>query len=92
MPYLPRDRRVALATFPGEPPATSGELNFLLTECCKRYVQAHGLEYRTLNDVLGALEGAKQEFYRRVAAPYEDKKKTANGDVYLALMNELERT
>jgi hypothetical protein len=47
-----------------------------------QYVSDHDLSYRTINDVLGALEGAKLEFYRRVAAPYEDQKIQENGDVY----------
>jgi hypothetical protein len=35
-----------------------------------------------VNDVVGALDGAKAEFQRRVVAPYEDKKIRENGDVY----------
>lgn len=35
-----------------------------------------------MGDLLGAIEAAKLEFYRRVAAPYEDKKCMENGDVY----------
>jgi len=31
---------------------------------------------------MGVLECIKQEFYRRAVAPYEDKKKEENGDVY----------
>jgi len=31
---------------------------------------------------MGALEGAKLEFYRRVVVPYEEKKMKENGDVY----------
>jgi hypothetical protein len=41
-----------------------------------------GLSYQTINDIVGALEGAKLEFYRRVAVPYEDKKIIENGDVF----------
>jgi len=33
-------------------------------------------------DVLGALEGAKQEFYRRKVVQYEENKIAENGDVY----------
>jgi len=40
------------------------------------------LRYQNINDLLGALEGAKLELYRRVAAPYEDEKVESNGDVY----------
>lgn len=38
--------------------------------------------YSEINNAIGVLECAKQELYRRVAAPYEDKKKEVNGDVY----------
>jgi hypothetical protein len=37
--------------------------------------------YRDLHAVLGAMEAAKLEFYRRVVAPYEDGKIAENGDV-----------
>ena len=48
-----------------------------------KYMQQHGLNYRVINDIVGAAEGAKAEFQRRVAAPYEDKKILQNGDVYV---------
>ena len=38
--------------------------------------------YQHVNDALGALEGAKLELYRRVAAPYENDKAVQHGDVY----------
>jgi hypothetical protein len=38
--------------------------------------------YQTLNDVMGALAGAQMEFYRKVVAPYENKKEIINGSVY----------
>jgi len=45
-------------------------------------MKEEGLSYRTINDILGALEGAKLEFYRRVAVPYENSKLSENGDIY----------
>jgi hypothetical protein len=63
-------------------PKTAGELNYLFTELSKSYVSAKGLSYQTINDVVGALDGAKVEFQRRVVGPYEDKKINENGDVY----------
>jgi hypothetical protein len=42
-----------------------------------------GLSYKNINQAIGALECAKLELYRRVAAPYEDKKALINGDVYV---------
>jgi hypothetical protein len=41
-----------------------------------------GKNYKHINEIIGVLECAKQEFYRRVAAPYEDTKIQENGDVY----------
>jgi hypothetical protein len=65
---------------------TPGELNFKFTALAVAYVERHGLSYRTINDILGALEGAKLEFYRRVAIPYENGKIQENGDVYPAAL------
>lgn len=45
-------------------------------------MQRKGLKYDTINDILGALEGSKLEFYRRIAVPYENVKLAENGDVY----------
>lgn len=59
-----------------------GDLNysisFILNALCETK-----LSYAAANRIIGALECAKLEFYRRVAAPYEDKKIEENGDVYL---------
>ena len=60
----------------------SGELNYQFTQIIKSYLDAHGLCYQTCNDIIGALEGCKLEFYRRVVAPYENDKCQTNGDVY----------
>lgn len=82
MPYIKPERRrpIALGT---EPPITAGELNFAVTTIVQRFTAARGgVSYQVINDALGALEGAKQEFYRRVAAPYENRKIQENGDVY----------
>jgi hypothetical protein len=62
-------------------PQNSGELNYAITKLVLEYYEQEG-GYSSINDVLGALEGAKLEFYRRVAAPYEDTKIEENGDVY----------
>jgi len=62
-------------------PQTAGELNFIITTFIRDYYLAKP-SYQSINDIVGALEGAKLEFYRRVAAPYEDLKMKENGDVY----------
>ena len=79
MPYITHLDKAALEENPAETP---GELNYLVTELIKQYVRTKGLNYQTCNDVMGALEGAKAEFYRRVVGPYEDQKIEENGDVY----------
>ena len=60
---------------------TAGNLNYTITSIVHLYLKKHGLRYSVINDCVGALEGAKLEFYRRVAAPYEDEKIKENGDV-----------
>jgi hypothetical protein len=81
MPYIRYDRREDLET---DLTAMSvpGELNYKITLLLTKYMRAKGLNYQTINDIIGALEGAKAEFYRRIAAPYEDQKIKENGDVY----------
>jgi hypothetical protein len=84
MPYIPeKDRDHA-----EHEPQTSGELNFAFTKLIDQFVHDHGLRYATFNTVIGALEGAKLEFYRRVVAPYENIKIQQNGDVYTCLQGE----
>jgi hypothetical protein len=61
---------------------TVGDINYIITNAVNQYVKLKGLSYSSINDVIGILECAKMEFYRRVAVPYEEKKKELNGDVY----------
>jgi len=61
----------------------AGELNYLITRLCITFMYDNGKNYQNINNVVGALEGAKMEFYRRYAAPYEDTKVKENGDVYV---------
>lgn len=60
---------------------TPGELNYLISRIAHSYVARKGLNYTRLNDVVGVFTAAKDEFYRRVVAPYEDKKISENGDI-----------
>ena len=80
MPYIQTVRRERLDG--DDKMLDAGELNYELTLVIKKYLEFHGTRYRTLNDILRALEGAKSEFYRRVVVPYEDTKIKENGDVY----------
>jgi hypothetical protein len=78
MPYIAKKERLRAA----HSPETAGELNYQITLEVQDFVQRIGLSYQTINDVVGALEGAKAEFQRRVVGPYEDTKIATNGDVY----------
>ncbi len=62
-------------------PRDVGELNYAITSLILDFLPK-APRYADYNAVLGALEAAKLEFYRRAAAPYENQKAFDNGDVY----------
>ena len=81
MPYIPQERRQAILA--GAKPQDAGELNFAITVLVDNYLNDKGgIRYAHLNEVMGAMDCAKLELYRRVVAPYEDKKIGESGDVY----------
>ena len=81
MPYIRQERREAILA--GAKPQDAGELNFAITALVDNYLKDRGaMRYAHLNEVIGAMDCAKLELYRRVAAPYEDKKIAESGDVY----------
>ena len=80
MPYIEPYRREDLN--PLTNPHTAGELNYVVTYIVNQYLQESGVSYSNINEVIGVLECAKLELYRRVAAGYEDEKIEENGDVY----------
>lgn len=86
MPYIKQEDREVLfqQESDGIPmqPQTPGELNYVFTLFAKQYFAQKGRNYQAINDIVGALESCKLEFYRRVAVPYEDIKIKENGDVY----------
>lgn len=85
MPYVAKSDRIDLnqkIVFAGRPINTPGELNYLITRLIDQYIYGKGKSYAILNEAIGALECAKLELYRRIAAPYEDEKIKENGDVY----------
>ena len=82
MPYIDFKLRSELAPYAPNAAGVSGQLNYQITELIKAYWEFHGPAYQTINDIVGALEGAKLEFYRRVAVSYEEEKIKQNGDVY----------
>ncbi len=63
--------------------ANSGIVNFIINQITSSILTNYGshLEYQTIQDIIGVFECAKLEFYRRVAARYEDRKINENGDI-----------
>lgn len=87
MPYINTDRRCHYSeldeTIDGYDIKSAGELNYLITLLCINYLASNALNsYDNYNAVIGALESAKLEFYRRKVVDYEQKKIKENGDVY----------
>jgi len=80
MPYIVNSAREQLDD--GGLPNSAGELNYMISSLIDEYLHEYGKNYTNINEVIGVLECAKLELYRRVAAPYEDEKIEQNGDVY----------
>lgn len=82
MPYIKQNDRYELWNYDERNVSTPGELNYVITGILNEYIVDNGESYQSYNDIIGALEGAKMEIYRRKIVPYEDKKIAENGDVY----------
>ena len=90
MPYITRDSReeidTALLNFcmalknilTDENKA--GMLNYCFTKILK-FVYPGAIKYRQHNEIIGLLDCAKMEYYRRCTSVYEDEKIILNGDV-----------
>lgn len=83
MPYVENGVRASLEE--GRVPTKAGELNYLITRLVDSFIMGKGLSYSSINEAMGALECAKLELYRRIAAPYENQKARENGEVYVSL-------
>lgn len=80
MPYIKQEDRDRLVI--GDEAKTAGELNYIISKEIMSYLHRKGISYAHLNEVIGVLECAKLELYRRVVAEYEDVKIAENGDVF----------
>ena len=72
MPYISKTDREELEN--GDLPVNAGELNYLISTLVDDFMLEHGKSYSVMNEIVGALECAKLEMYRRICAPYEDEK------------------
>lgn len=59
----------------------AGTLNYIITKLCLHFLNLHGECYDTYNMIIGVLECAKQEFYRKQISIYEEIKIKENGDL-----------
>ncbi|MBX3459646.1 MAG: hypothetical protein KF696_06720 [Planctomycetes bacterium] len=87
MPYIKQDQRQPLDPLIEQLAALlpekdfAGTLNYVIARLASNLL-AKQTNYARINEIIGALECAKQELYRRAAAPYEDQKAKENGDVF----------
>lgn len=80
MPYIENWIRKSIDN--GSSPVLPGELNYKIYKTILDYWNRGPRSYQTINDIIGAIEGAKNEFQRQIVGPYEDTKIQANGDIY----------
>lgn len=78
-------RLAAQAQGAGYDGAFTGLLNYTCTRLALAVVQRRfgGLRYWLIAALTGVFHNVAQEFYRRVAVPYEDRQMTQSGDVDL---------
>jgi len=60
----------------------AGSLNYSIHQLIHKYLEQNKESYQTYNDIIGVLDCAKMELYRRLVSDYEDKKILQNGDVF----------
>jgi len=77
------DRIAQLAGEMPEETAFAGLLNYACTCLAMRVLESRfgRIRYGTIATITGVFKNVADEFYRRVAAPYEDRQIEANGDV-----------
>ena len=84
MPYIKQKDRDKYIDFLNKVPIPNnpGELNYLITMLCALYKDCNApINYSKYNEIIGVLECAKLEFYRRKVTEYEKIKIEENGDV-----------
>jgi hypothetical protein len=93
MPYIKREDRRPLDPLIEQVAALlpqrefAGAFNYVVSRLCAEILRNQP-GYSRINELIGALECAKLELYRRVAGPYEDTKARAHGEVYAVGANE----
>lgn len=91
MPYIAQEHREQLEksinqliadinAVTGHNQKLNGNINYVISTLLNKFYTLYG--YDSINNAIGVLECAKLEFYRKVAAPYENQKEFENGSVY----------
>lgn len=77
------DRIAELAGAMPEETAFAGLLNYACSSLAMQVLEARfgRIRYGTIATVTGVFKNIADEFYRRVAAPYEDRQIETNGDL-----------
>jgi len=79
MPYIEEDSKEGAEILP----TNAGELSYNLAKTIIGYLNLKNPNtYQDFNDVIGVLESLKMEIYRVVVVPYEEMKRSKNGDVF----------
>lgn len=83
MPYIKGDQRILYDPKINQIQEikTEGDLNYIITSLCNKFLKNHGESYSTYNDIIGVLECAKLEYYRKKISVYENKKEKENGSI-----------
>lgn len=104
MPYIEKSQRAELDEIVdllianisrsglNKPTSTAGLLNYSISRLVAGVIRhTGGLRYHQIAMVTGVLKNISDEFYRRVAAPYENKQIIKNSDIeeytYFDLVN-----
>ncbi len=89
MPYIKTDLRSRIDIHLNDLIYNLKYLDWGIKEGCVNYtisrilnaLAKEEMSYARLNSLIGAIEAAKLEFYRRTAVPYENSKIAENGDI-----------
>ena len=95
MPYISKEKRAVLDPVIDELHRTlvdlqmddelnnmEGNINYTFTRLLMMvYGDRNSTRYSQINDAMGVLSSVQAEYYRKVAAPYEDQKSFENGEV-----------
>jgi hypothetical protein len=91
MPYLTKEEREKFDPFYQsalsyllqlDVRSLTGHLNYMIFKTVRGWTIMHGKKYYVFAALLGTMICCILEIYRRLVAPYEDRKIKENGDVF----------